>query len=66
MSKGPLSTLQHNSAANRSSTALITPVLTQLSDPPTRHVDSHVLEFLTAEVSMRCVHQAILQLAAVH
>lgn len=51
MSNRPLSALQQASVANRSSTSLITPQLTLLSDPPTRQVDAHLLEFLTAEVS---------------
>ena len=51
MSSRGLATLQQNTSANRSSTALITPKLTELSDPPIKHVDAHLLEFLTAEVS---------------
>lgn len=51
MSNRPISALQQSSTANRSSTSLITPALTSLSDPPTKQVDAHLLEFLTAEVS---------------
>ncbi|ORY89030.1 NO signaling/Golgi transport ligand-binding domain-containing protein [Leucosporidium creatinivorum] len=50
MSNRPISALQQSSIANRSSTSLITPQLTSLSDPPTKQVDAHLLEFLTAEV----------------
>ena len=50
MTSRPLAAMQQNSAANRSSTSLITRELTQLSDPPLKQVDAHLLEFLTAEV----------------
>ncbi|KAI5474670.1 bet3 family protein, partial [Pseudohyphozyma bogoriensis] len=42
--------LLQNNANSRSSTSLITPRVTALSDPPPKLVDAHLLDFLTAEV----------------
>lgn len=46
MASRSLATLSNN----RSSTSLITPAVTALSDPTLGLVDSHLMEFLTAEV----------------
>ncbi|KAM0790725.1 hypothetical protein ACM66B_004580 [Microbotryomycetes sp. NB124-2] len=51
MTSRSLSNLQHGTGGlNRSSTALITPRLTALSDPPQRFVDVHVMEHFMAQV----------------
>ena len=54
-----LASLAKPTEASRSSTSLITPALTALSDPPVRQVDAHLVDFLTAEVrphSPRSIH----------
>lgn len=43
--------------ASRSSTSLITPSVTNLSDPPPSLVDAHLVEFLTAEVRLHCIRR---------